>query len=136
MSPEPLYFTTNQPGLIWENNAVGRMKKEIWEASDAEIDKILADYGMPSPCEWAKPGSYIQTTLPEQLIANRHKNDIVLIPVGYAYYGITGAATSLAIAEIVVWLCTWYWARRRLHLYGHASLVTLPIRARVRALFK
>ena len=51
MSPEPLYFTTDQPGLIWENNAVGRMKKEVWEASDAEIDKILADYGMPSPCE-------------------------------------------------------------------------------------
>jgi len=79
---EPLYFCTDQPGLIFENNAVGRLKKEIWEASDERIDAILAEYGMPSPCEWAKPGSYIQTTIRHELIENRRKNDIVLIPVG------------------------------------------------------
>jgi creatinine amidohydrolase len=103
MSPEPLYFTTDQPGLIWENNAVGRMKKELWEASDAEIDKILADYGMPSPCEWAKPGSYIQTTLPQQLIAERHKNDIVLIPVGCTeFHGMhtVSAMDTLFVSQI------------------------------------
>ena len=47
-----------------------------------EIDAILADYGVPSPVEWAKPGSYIQTTTRWQVEANRKKNDIVLIPVG------------------------------------------------------
>jgi creatinine amidohydrolase len=73
---------TNQPDLWFEDTAVGRLKKEVWEASDAEIDAWLAEYGVPSPCEWAKPGSYIQTTVRHELVENRRKNDIVLIPVG------------------------------------------------------
>lgn len=69
--------------LPWfEDSAVGRMKKEIWEASDEQIDAILDEYGIPSPCEWAKPGSYIQTMVRHELEANRRKNDIVIIPVG------------------------------------------------------
>ncbi|MGC8779446.1 MAG: hypothetical protein ACP5UQ_01120, partial [Anaerolineae bacterium] len=48
---------TNLPDLFFEDNEVGRMKKQIWEASDAEIDAILAEYGIPSPVEWGKPGS-------------------------------------------------------------------------------
>jgi creatinine amidohydrolase len=76
------WLATNQPDLFFEDNEVGRMKREIWEASDAEIDKILADYGVPSPVEWAKPGSYIQTTIRHQVEQNRKKNDIVFIPVG------------------------------------------------------
>jgi creatinine amidohydrolase/Fe(II)-dependent formamide hydrolase-like protein len=82
MSEELKYFTSDQPGLIFENNAVGRLKKELWEAGDEEIDAILAEYGVPSPCEWAKPGSYIQTTVRHDLVENRRKNDIVIIPVG------------------------------------------------------
>lgn len=71
------------PSDLWfEDTAVGRMKKEIWEASDEQIEAILAEYGVPSPCEWAKPGAYIQTTIRHQLEANRRKNDIVFIPVG------------------------------------------------------
>ena len=58
------------------------MKKEVWESSDEEIDAILADYGIPSPVEWGKPGSYIQTTTRWQVEENRKKNDIVFIPVG------------------------------------------------------
>lgn len=76
------WLATNQPDLFFEDNEVGRMKKEIWEASDAQIDAILAEYGIPSPVEWAKPGSYIQTTIRHQVEANRRKNDIVFIPVG------------------------------------------------------
>jgi creatinine amidohydrolase len=68
--------------VSFEDTAVGRMKKEVWEASDAQIDAWLKDYGIPSPCEWAKPGSYIQTTVRHELEASRRKNDIVLIPVG------------------------------------------------------
>lgn len=75
-------FPSEQPVLYFEDNPVGRMKKELWMASDAEIDRILEEYGIPSPCEWAKPGSYIQTTVRHQVEANRRKNDIVLIPVG------------------------------------------------------
>jgi len=76
------YLTTDQPDLFFEDNTVGRMKKEVWEASDEEIDAILEEYGMPSPCEWAKAGSYIQTTVRHEVEENRRKNDIVFIPVG------------------------------------------------------
>ena len=76
------YLASNQPDLFFEDNAVGRLKKEVWEASDEEIDAILADYGVPSPVEWGKPGSYIQTTTRWQVEENRKKNDIVFIPVG------------------------------------------------------
>ena len=71
MTDEPRIFTTDQPDLVFENNAVGRLKKEIWEASDDEIDAILAEYGIPSPAEWGKPGSYIQTTVRWQVEENR-----------------------------------------------------------------
>ena len=60
-------LATKQPDLFFEDNAVGRMKKEIWDASDAQIDAILAEYGIPPPLEWAKPGSYIQTTVRHQV---------------------------------------------------------------------
>ncbi|MDW7738757.1 MAG: 3-dehydro-scyllo-inosose hydrolase [Bacillota bacterium] len=76
------FLKTNRADLILEDNAVGRMKKEIWEANDHEIDAILAEYGIPSPPEWVKPNSYIQTTIRNKLVENRRKNDIVLIPVG------------------------------------------------------
>ena len=32
----------------FEENVVGGLKKELWEASDAAIDKVLEDYGIPS----------------------------------------------------------------------------------------
>ena len=79
--PEGL-LATNQPDLFFEDNTVGRMKKELWEASDAEIDAVLDEYGIPSPVEWTKLGSYIQTTVRHRLEASRRENDIVLIPVG------------------------------------------------------
>ena len=76
------FLATDEPDLLFEDNPVGRLKKEVWDASDEEIDAMLAEYGIPSPVEWAKPGSYIQTTIRYQVEANRKKNDIVLIPVG------------------------------------------------------
>jgi len=79
--PEGL-LPTDQPDLFFEDNPVGRLKKEVWEASDAAIDATLKEYGIPSPIEWAKPGSYLQTTIRYQVEANRKKNDIVFIPVG------------------------------------------------------
>ena len=85
MSDKPLpegLLATGQPDLFFEDNTVGRLKKKVWEASDAEIDAILAEYGIPSPVEWGKPGSYIQTTVRHQVEANRRKNDIVFMPIG------------------------------------------------------
>ena len=76
------FLPTDQPDLFFEDNAVGQVKKEVWDASDEQIDAILSDYGIPSPVEWGKPGSYIQTTTRWQVEANRKKNDVVFIPVG------------------------------------------------------
>jgi creatinine amidohydrolase len=79
----PGLLPSNQPDLWFEDNAVGHLKKEIWEASEEKLKAILAEYGLPAQaCEWAKPGAYIQTTPRYQVVANRRKNDIVLIPVG------------------------------------------------------
>ncbi|MDO8303347.1 MAG: 3-dehydro-scyllo-inosose hydrolase [Sedimentisphaerales bacterium] len=82
MSKNAKLLSTNQPDLFFENSAVGKMKKQIWEASDKEVDKMLAEYGVPSPPEWCKPGSYIQTTVRYEQEKRRKKNDIVLIPIG------------------------------------------------------
>jgi creatinine amidohydrolase len=82
MSDEPQFLTTDNPSVFFENTAVGRLKNRIWRASDEGVEQILAEYGMPSPCEWAKPGSYVQTTVRHDLIEQRRKNDIVIIPVG------------------------------------------------------
>ncbi len=76
------FLPTDQPDLFFEDNSVGRLKKEVWDSTDEQIDDILADYGIPSPVEWAKPGSYIQTTTRWQVEENRKKNDVVFIPVG------------------------------------------------------
>ena len=74
---------TDQADLWFENNAVGQMKKEIWEMSEAQLKSVLAEYGLPAAsCEWAKPDAYIQTTPHWKVVENRRKNDIVLIPVG------------------------------------------------------
>jgi len=67
---------------VFEDSAVGRMKHQLWYADDAQIDKVLADYGIPSPPEWTKEGTYIQTTIRHKINEQRRKNDIVFIPVG------------------------------------------------------
>jgi len=77
-----IWLTTENPAIIFEDTEVGRLKKKIWDASEEEIDSILAEYGVPAPSELGKPGSYIQTTVRQRLIENRRKNDIVIIPLG------------------------------------------------------
>lgn len=76
-------FLKTSSDYVWfEDSAVGRMKKEVFEMTPEQVDAGLAEYGIPSPPEWCKPGSYIQTTTRYKVIENRRKNDIVLIPVG------------------------------------------------------
>ena len=76
------WLKTNRADLFFEDTGVGRLKKKVWEASEKEIDKILADYGIPTPSELAKPGTYIQTTIRHNVVKNRKKNDILFIPIG------------------------------------------------------
>jgi creatinine amidohydrolase/Fe(II)-dependent formamide hydrolase-like protein len=117
---------TNQPDLFFEDNAVGRMKKEIWDASEEELDAILAEYGVPSPCEWAKPGAYIQTTPRHKLIENRRKNDIVFVPVGCTEnHGmhLPSATDTLFVSQIVEGVRRYTEKNRD----GHVNLTLPPL---------
>ncbi|MBE9478438.1 MAG: creatininase family protein [Chloroflexi bacterium] len=76
------WLASDNPTVIFEDNAIGRMKKELWESSEEEIDAILEEYGMPSPVEWGIPGSYLQMIIRHKLVEERRKNDIVFIPIG------------------------------------------------------
>ncbi len=73
-------MSSQQP--FFESNAVGELKQRLWEASDDEIDKILADYEVPSLGEMDKPGCYIQNTVRAVQGKKKEKNDIALIPLG------------------------------------------------------
>jgi creatinine amidohydrolase len=66
----------------FEETDVGRMKERIYNMSDAEIEDLAKEYGFPSPGELEKPGSYIQNTVRREMVENRRKNDIVIVPVG------------------------------------------------------
>jgi len=117
---------TDQPTLFFEDNAVGRLKKQVWDATEEELDAILTEDGFPSPCEWAKPGAYIQTTPRHKVVENRRKNDIVLIPIGCTEnHGkhLPSAADTLYVSQICEGV------RRYTEKYrdGHINLVLPPL---------
>lgn len=76
------WLLTNNPAVIFEDNTVGRLKKQVWDASAEEIDNILKEYGIPSDSELGKAGCYIQNTPRIKVIEKRRKNDIVFVPIG------------------------------------------------------
>ena len=68
--------------IMVEDNGVGKIKKEIFEATDEKIDEILKMHEASSPGEFDKPCCYIQTTpIPIQK-EKLKRNDIVFIPLG------------------------------------------------------
>jgi creatinine amidohydrolase/Fe(II)-dependent formamide hydrolase-like protein len=79
---ENRWLQTDYPHIVFEDNSVGRLKKEIWDASDAQIDAILAEYDIPSASELGKAGCYIQNTPRQACIEKRRKNDILFLPIG------------------------------------------------------
>ena len=36
------WLTTEHPAIVFEDTAVGRLKKSIWDASEEEIENILS----------------------------------------------------------------------------------------------
>lgn len=95
---------TSQPDLFFEDNEIGRMKKEIWEASEEQVDVILAEYGMPARVEWGTPGAYLQMMPRCQLVEERRNNDIVFIPIGCTEnHGmhLPSASDTLFVSQIV-----------------------------------
>ena len=76
------WLTTEHPAVVVEDNTVGNLKREIWEAGETELDAILKSYDIPSPSELGKAGCYIQNTPRVRCIEKRKKNDLVFVPVG------------------------------------------------------
>ena len=102
------------------------MKKEIWDATEEELDAILAEYGFPAPCEWATPGAYIQTTPRHKVVENRRKNDIVLIPIGCTEnHGmhLPSAADTLYVSQI----CEGVRRYTQKQSDGHVNLTLPPL---------
>lgn len=79
---EKKWITTEHPAIVFEDNSVGRLKKQVWDMTEQELDKALAEYEIPSPSELGKAGCYIQNTPRVKCIEKRRKNDIVFVPVG------------------------------------------------------
>ncbi|MEN8908320.1 MAG: 3-dehydro-scyllo-inosose hydrolase [Clostridiales bacterium] len=76
------WIKTDDPAILFEDNTVGRLKKEVWDMDEKQLDKVLEEYGIPSESELGKAGTYIQNTARQKVIDKRRKNDIVFIPVG------------------------------------------------------
>lgn len=76
------WLSSDQPDLYFEDNAIGRMKHELWHADSDAIEAVIAEYGHPAPVEWGVAGSYLQMMPREQLIQERRRNDIVFVPIG------------------------------------------------------
>ncbi|MGD8228312.1 MAG: 3-dehydro-scyllo-inosose hydrolase [Desulfobacteraceae bacterium] len=93
--------------LPFEDTPVGRLKERIYNMTEAEIEGLLQEYEIPSPGEIDKPGSYIQNTIRKEVVENRRKNDIVIVPVGctenHGLHTVTAFDTLLVtrIAEAV-----------------------------------
>ena len=75
-------MSANECRFLFEDTAVGQLKERIYNMSDPEIEDFLKNCEVPSPGEMDKAGSYIQNTIRKDVIENRRKNDIVIVPVG------------------------------------------------------
>ena len=49
------FLTTDHPMIVFEDSAVGHLKKKIFDASMEEIEAILAEYEVPSWDRFRKP---------------------------------------------------------------------------------
>ena len=117
------WLTTDYPEIFFEDNEVGRMKKEVWDASDEQIDQILADYDIPSPSETGLGYTYIQNTPRAVAIEKRRKNDIIFVPIGvtenHGMHNNTGLDTFMCTQLIEG-------VRRYTAKQGHECNITLP----------
>ena len=66
------WLTTERQEVFFENTSVGRMKKQLWDASEKEIDEILKEYGIGAASELGKAGCYIQNT-PRHIVCEKRK---------------------------------------------------------------
>lgn len=121
------WLTTDYPEISFEDNEIGRLKKEIFDMPFEEVEKVLKeDFDIPNvnECEIGIAGTYIQNT-PRYIVKQKQKkNDIVLVPVGctenHGIHNPSGLDTYMctAICEAV---------RRYTAKKGYEVAVALPV---------
>ena len=119
--PKLLY--SNDGKMIIEDTKVGRMKKEIFDATEEQLDEMLAEFGFPCDPQFGAPGMYIQTTIRKDLKEEQKKNDVVLIPVGCTE--MHGDHTVSAMDTFFV-TCICEGVRRYTAKKGYPTAIALP----------
>ena len=123
MSDKAKWIMTEEPTIFFEDSSVGQMKKQVWDATEDEIDGILEEYGIPSPSELGQANTYIQTTNRTKVIERRRKNDIVFVPIGctenHGKHANTGLDTFM-VTQILEGL------RRYTAKQGHECSIAFP----------
>ena len=76
------WIKTDMAEILFENNTVGQLKKEVWDMSENQLDEVLKEYGIPAQPELGVAGTYIQNTPRCDVIEKRRANDIIFVPVG------------------------------------------------------
>ena len=76
------WLHTDTHEIFFEDTEVGRLKKQVWDMTETELDAALAEFGIPAASELGQPGTYIQNTPRIRVVEKRKKNDIVFIPIG------------------------------------------------------
>ena len=72
MPAKTKWYTTEEPAIFFEDNSIGRLKKEIWELSDEEVNRrLVEDFEVPSPSELGKAGCYVQNTPRSKVIEKK-----------------------------------------------------------------
>ncbi|MCB6201971.1 3-dehydro-scyllo-inosose hydrolase [Extibacter muris] len=79
---EKKWIRTDDPNILFEENEVGRLKKEVWDMTEDQLDEVLLEYGIPSAPELGVAGTYIQNTPRAVQIEKRRRDDIVFVPLG------------------------------------------------------
>jgi len=72
---------TDQPDLFFEENAVGRLKKEVWDMTRTSSTACWPSTASP-PQRMGQGRRLHPDDARHKLVENRRKNDVVFIPVG------------------------------------------------------
>lgn len=119
------WLTTEDAEIRFEDNKIGRIKKEVYDATPEQLDKWLKeDFEIPSPSELGMANTYIQTTPRHRLIERRRKNDIVFLPVGSTECHGDALATGQDIFQVTQFL---EGVRRYTAKQGHEVNLAYPI---------
>ena len=76
----PRLLSTERPDLFFEDNTVGRCKKEVWDASDEEIDRIDQAFA----ARMSDPSIYILGPLMVSTWASKPGSEVCILTLKFS----------------------------------------------------